>query len=310
MNAATQAHTVPKFYLRNFVASEAKNGLGPYVWLGSLTTGEIKQRSPKSISIAPGLYDGPGGFDEPGASIEAHLSKIEHAAASAIRKFVATDLKNGAIVPPEIWRFLAWQAARTPGWMDLEEEWIYHWDPNVDVPVVEPPPEGISSIRDKVRSRCLENPDTGERREVMDSDEFKAYHKRGWKWVLRSDDKLESLHMQAWYFQVRHFPRLSWIRLNAPEDEWFVTSDRGVAWIADGYTDTPPAALRHPTAQVVAPLTKKVVLIGRNQTHQLQVTPREVNRFIASAASEWVAGPTKSVVEQAMRDRAASNDKD
>ena len=103
--------------------------------------------------------------------------------------------------------------------MDLEEEWRYHWDPNVDVPVVEPPPDGINSIRDKVRGYCLENPDTGERLEVTDSDEFRSYFKRGWKWVLRSDDKLELLHMQAWYFQVRHFPRLSWVRLNASDDE-------------------------------------------------------------------------------------------
>ncbi len=302
MNAATQAHTVPKFYLRGFVAPEPKNGLGPFVWLGSLTTGEIKQRSPKSISIAPGLYDGPGGFDEPGASIEAHLAKIEGAAAVAIAKFVATEPRAETVVPSEIWRFLAWQAARTPGWMKVEEEWIYKWNPNVDIPLVETPPEGINGIRDRVRAYCLENPDTGERRKVMDTDEFKTYFKNGWKWVLRSDDKLELLHMQAWYFQVRHFPHLSWVRLDAPDDEWFITSDRGVAWVADGCADTPPAALRHPIAQVVAPLTRKVALVGRNETHKLQVTPREVNRFIASAASDWVAGPTKSVIEQAIRD--------
>ena len=70
--------------------------------------------------------------------------------------------------------------------------------------------------------------------------------------------------------------------------------------MADGYADTPPAALRHPTAQVVASLTRKVVLVGRNETHKLNVTPREVNRFIACAASGWIAGPTKIVVEQAI----------
>ena len=278
--------------------------IDPFVWLGSLTTGEVKRRSPKNISIVRGLYDGPGGFDDPSALIETHLAKIESAAAVAIAKFVATEPEGGAVVPSEIWRFLAWQAARTPGWMEVEEEWIYHSDPDEDFPVVEPPPDGINRIRDRIRSYCLENPDTGERREVMDSDEFKAYRKRGWKWVLRSDDKLELLHMQAWYFQVRHFPRLSWVRLNAPEDEWFITSDRGVTWLADGYADTPPAALRHPTAQVVAPLTRKVALIGRNVTHPLQITPREVNQFTAFVASDWVVGSTKSVVEQAIQDRA------
>jgi uncharacterized protein DUF4238 len=302
---ATRAHTVPLFYLRGFVTPESKNGLDPFVWLGSLTTGEIKQRSPKNISISRGLYDGPGGFDKPGASIEAHLAKIENAASIAIRKFADTEPQEGATIPPEIWRLLAWQAARTPGWMELTQEWVHEWDPNAEPPVIEPPPEGIDSIREKERGYCLENPDTGERREVMGGGEFKAYWKCGWKWVLRSDDKLELLQMQAWYFQVRHFPRLSWVRLNAPDNEWFITSDRGVAWLADGCADTPPAALRHPMAQVVAPLTRKIALVGRNETQKLLVTPRQVNRFIASAASGWVAGPTKSVVELAMQDRSA-----
>lgn len=304
MAAATRAHTVPNFYLRGFVAPESEAGPDPFVWLGSLATGEVKRRSPKNISIVPGLYDGPGGFRDPEASIEAHLAKIESAAASAIRTFVAIEPGVGGTVPPEIWRFLAWQAARTPGWMNLEEEWVYDWNPNEPVPVVEPPPEGMNLGPGRVRAYCLENPDTGERREVIDSAEFNAHLKLGWKWVLRSDDKLEMLHMQAWYFQVRHFPRLSWTGLYAPDAEWFITSDRGVAWLADGYADTPPAALRHPTAQVVAPLTRKVALVGRNETSKLQVTPREVNRLIASLASSWVAGPTKSVVVQAIQDRA------
>lgn len=304
--AATRAHTVPKFYLQGFVAPESETTSDPFVWLGSLDTGEIKRRSPKNISIARGLYDGPGGFDDPGASIEAHLAKIESAAAPAIRKFVATEPGDRANPPPEIWRFLSWQAARTPGWMEVVEESVYDWDPNVHTPVVEPPPEGITDIRDRVRPEIMENPDTGERHQITGSEEFNAYRKRGWKWVLNSDDKLEMLHMQAWYFQVRHFPRLSWIRLNAPYDELFVTSDRGVAWMADGYADTPPAALRHPTAQVVAPLTRKVAFVGRNKTHPLQVTPREVNRFVACAASDWIVGPTNNIVEQAIRDRAAA----
>jgi hypothetical protein len=67
MNAATRAHTVPKFYLRGFVAPESEVGADPFVWLGSLMTGEIKKRSPKNISIASGLYDGLGGFDKPNA---------------------------------------------------------------------------------------------------------------------------------------------------------------------------------------------------------------------------------------------------
>jgi len=302
---AIRAHTVPRFYLSGFAAPESEVTPDPFVWLGSLTTGEIKRRSPKNISIARGLYDGPGGFDDPSRSIEAHLSKIETAASSAIRAFVATEPHEGANPPPEIWRFLAWQAARTPGWMELVQEWVNDWDPNTTTQVVEPPPEGLDNIKDKIRTYCVEDPRSGQRQEVGDLEELRAYRKRGWKWVLRSDDQLELMHMQAWYFQIRHFPRLSWVRLNTPDDEWFITSDRAVAWLADGFADTPPSALRHPTTQVVAALTRKTVLVGRHGTKRLQVTPREVNRFIASAASGWVAGPTRGVVEQAIQDRTA-----
>jgi hypothetical protein len=305
MSVATRAHSVPSFYLRGFVAPESESTPDPFVWLGMLNTGEIKRRSPKNISITSGLYDGPGGFEEVDASIEKHLAKIESAAAVAIRKL---DEKSEEVttISPEIWRFLSWQAARTPSWMEVEEDWVYEWDPNVDIPIVEPPPAGIERIRDRNRPICVENPDTGERRDVQDCAEFRTYRNRGWKWLFSSADKLELLHMQAWYFQVRHFPRLSWIRLNAPKDSWFVLSDRGVAWMADGYTDTPPAALRHPRVQLVAPLTRKIALVGRNQTQSLRVTPREVNRFIACVASDWIVGPTREVVEQAIRDRVAA----
>jgi len=141
----------------------------------------VKRRSPKNVAIARGLYDGPGGFDEPGKSIEAHLSKIES------------------------------EAAPTPGWIEVVQGWMNDRDADSTDDVIEPPPE-----------------------------EF----------------------------------------------------------------DSPPAALRHPTAQVVAALTRKTALVGRNETRPLQVTPRDVNRFAASTASEWVAGPTRNVVEQALRDRA------
>jgi uncharacterized protein DUF4238 len=307
VRAATRAHSVPKFYLEGFVAPESESASDPFVWIGILQTGELKRRSPKNISITPGLYDGPGGFEDVDASIEKHLAKIESAAASAIRKFVAGKPGEDVSATSEIWRFLSWQAARTPAWLELVEDWIYDWDPDAATKVVEPPPEGIDYIRNRTRKHCVENPDTGERREVAGLAELAVYRKRGWKWVLSSVDKLELIHMQAWYFQVRHFRRLCWVRLNAPDDGWFITSDRGVAWLVDGYVDAPPAALRHPKAQVVAPLTRKVVLVGSNQTDALRVTPRDVNRFTACVASNWIVGPTREVVEQAIRDRVAAS---
>ena len=103
----TRAHTVPRFYLGGFIAPESERGTDPFVWLGDLVTGEVKRRSPKNISIARSLYDGPGGFTDSGKSIEAHLAQIESAAAFAIRRFVATEPTEGNDPRPEIWRFLA-----------------------------------------------------------------------------------------------------------------------------------------------------------------------------------------------------------
>ncbi len=303
---AIRAHTVPRFYLGGFVAPESEGNSDPYVWIGALATGEVKRRSPKNVSISPGLYDGPGGFDDADASIEVHLSKIESAAAPAIRKFAATGMKEDSAVCPEIWRFLAWQAARTPAWMELEQEWANEWNPNTIAPVVEPPPEGFFDIKDRIRSCCLREPNSGEIHEVVGLEEFRAYRQQGWQWILRPADRLESLHLQAWYFQVRHFPRLSWTRLDAPDNEWFITSDRAVAWLVDGCADTPPSALRHPAAQLVAPLTRTTALVGVHGAKPLHVTPREVNRFIAAAASTWIAGPTLAIVEQAIQDRAGA----
>src|SRR5580698_4262126 len=96
MKSGTRAHTVPKFYLRGFCdpESENQNHVDPYLWIGSLETGLISKRSPKNIGIKTGLYDGPGGFENPATSIESHLAKIESAAALSILGFVSGNAKN------------------------------------------------------------------------------------------------------------------------------------------------------------------------------------------------------------------------
>lgn len=274
-----------------------------YIWMGSLITGEIVRRSPKNVSIEMGYYDGQGGFDGADVSIEKHLSRIESEAAVAIAKFVATPCKTGIEIAPAVSRFLAWQAARTPGWLELVEDWVYHSNPDDDRQVVEPPPQGIERIRDRSRPKLVENPDTGERLLINSPEQFDAHRRRGWKWILDAQDRLEMLHIQAWYFQVRHFPRLSWVRLDAPEGDWFVASDRGVSWAARNFADTPPAALRDPSAIVVAPLTRKVALIGRHGTEPLHATARQVNQIVAALATKWIAGPSQATVAQAIEDR-------
>lgn len=309
VNSATRAHTVPRFYLRGFAAPESENvvKMEPYLWLARLDNGEIKRCSPKNVSIERGYYDGCGGFDSADKSIESHLAAIESDAAIAIGRLGATQIAVGATIPPEIWRFLAWQAARTPGWFQLVEEWVYHSTSPDTGELIEPPPDGIENIKNRWRSICMEHPDSGERQEVSSPHEFDDYRKRGWKWVISSEDRLEMLHMQSWYLQVRHFPRFNWSRLNTPEEEWFVTSDRAVTWIVDGYADAPPAALRHPSAVIIAPLTRKVALIGRHGQQPLNVIPRQVNQIVAASASDWVAGPSREVVHQAMQDRATAH---
>jgi hypothetical protein len=304
--AETRAHTVPKFYLNGFVAVESQAGSDPHTWIGSLENGEIVRRSPKNISIARGAYDGPGGFHDPEASIEAHLAKIESAAATAIRKFAAVPIGANPSIPPEIARFISWQACRTPGWREAEQQWINDLPVDDKQEPIEPPPPGIENIGDRARPLLLEDPESGTRREVVGRAEVEAHRRQGWKIVLRRDDHLELMHLQAWYFQVRHFPRLDWVRLQPPDGEFFITSDRGVAWLIDGYHgETPPAALRDPLAMVFAPLTSRLTLIGRHGEDPINATPREINCRIALAASAWVAGPTREAVRQALIDRAS-----
>jgi hypothetical protein len=296
--------------LSGFTAPGSQAQHEPFVWVGSLEDGEITKRAPSNrktnLWIIRGAYDGPGGFTSPDFTIEKHLAKIEQDAASAIRDLANTPPSNGVVIAPAIWRFLAWQAARTPGWMELVQKWIDERSFDSDAEVVEPPPPGWEKITHRPRQHRFVDPRTGQFRKTADLDEIGALHKEGWRIVLQRDDHLEMMHIQAWYFQVRFFPRFSWRRLNAPEGEYFVTSDRGVSWIVDGFADTPPTALRHPTAVIVAPLTKRLALIGRYEDGSLEITARNVNRLVAFASSKWIAGPTRFVVERAMQDRADS----
>lgn len=302
---STRAHTVPKFYLNGFVAPGSEASPDPFLFLGSVATHEVKRRSPKNISIKRGLYDGPGGFTEPDKTIEEHLSRMESEAAVAIRNLTATSVRGASGLPSEIMRFLAWQAARTPRWLELVQSWSDESPDGCAAELVEEPPSGFEEIRDRFRSLTLEEPGSGRRVEAQTQDEFDEYRKKGWRWVLKSDDYLEMMHLQAWYFQIRHFRRLSWVTLQPPDGEFFIASDRGVAWLVDGLADTPPAALRHPSTQVIAPLTRSLALVGRHATHSFNATTREVNRLIACLASEWIVGPTQAVVDEALRDRAA-----
>ncbi len=299
---ATRAHTVPRFYLAGFVSPEKLPGREPFLFVGLTADRSIARRAPKNLSIARGFYDGPGGFEDCDASIETHLSKIEWAAASAIRRLAATPVTSESQVPAEVWRFIAWQAARTPAWTSVAEAEMSEWDPNETTNTAEPPPRGLEKTKERVRPIQLERRDTGDKR-MASWAEYRRLFVHGWRWVPSAADRLEGIHLQAWYFQVRHFRRLHWRLLAPPSGMSFITSDRGVSWNADDEFHAPPAALRHPSAEVLAPLAGNLALLGRATASSGPVSAEEVNARIARSAVEWVAGPQEWLVAEALRAR-------
>jgi hypothetical protein len=78
-------HYVSKFHLSAFCDPASTNTPNPWLWIGSLADQSIRRRSPKNIATAAGIFDGPGGFAEPGASLETFLAnEVEGPAATAL----------------------------------------------------------------------------------------------------------------------------------------------------------------------------------------------------------------------------------
>ena len=187
-------------------------------------------------------------------------------------------------------------------WEDIMGE----WDPNEVPNLVEPPPSGIENGKDRARTISLKHMDTGETRAATFED-YKRLFEQRWRWVPSTADRLEMIHMQAWYFQVRHFPRLHWRLISPPSGMSFITSDRGVSWSADGEYHVSPSALRHPSAEVIAPLTANLALLGRAAAVSTPVSADEVNARIALSAVAWIAGASEHVVYEALRARFAGD---
>jgi hypothetical protein len=85
----------------------------------------------------------------------------------------------------------------------------------------------------------------------------------------------------------------------------FVIADRPVVWGFDGQTDVTPAALRLPNVQVFATLTRSIALVACHESAGAlaPVHYSDVNRIFASAAAEWIAGPTREVVAESLASR-------
>ncbi len=297
-------HYVSKFHLRAFCDPAGLNTPDPWVWLGSLSDGSVKRRGPKNIGTSPDLFEGPGGLEGEQSTLESYLAKnVEGPAARALRKITSrgADLTK---VPAELMRYLAWAASRSLPMQRLEVKWGLRFaDLASNDTMVEPPPSGLLDVAPRIRSVVLFHPTFGERTAEAGED-LSALLDIGWIPDPRQQENfLESVHIQSYYFQSRWFPRLRWFTLMPPEDSYFIIGDRPVGWGVPDCLDAPPCCLRDPSAFLIAPLSRDLVLVGRNNLEPWEITPREVNRLLATWSYDWIAGPTEDVVANAILDR-------
>lgn len=297
-------HYVSKFHLTGFCDPVSTGTRDPWLWLGSTADGTVRRRSPKNVATIAGLFDGPGGLAEPGASLEIFLAnEVEGPAATSLRRL----LRNTSIeqLPPEVMRYLAWAASRSVPMQRLEADWGSRYHPAQSGPMVEPLPPALAELQSRNRTIRLVHPVLGEDREVPSQDADGLLDDG---WIPDTSEPanfLELVHMQAYYFQVRWFPRLRWFTLRPPEGEYFVIGDRPVGWGVPECLDAPPCCLRDEAAFLVAPLSRSLALVGRNDSTPWEVTPSQVNGLLAAWSHDWIAGPTERVVDEALRGRRA-----
>lgn len=298
---ASRDHYVSQFHLRGFTDPSASISESPWAWVTDRSSAKIYRRSPKNLAWSRGLCAGAGGLADRTATIETYLANdIEGPAAFALRRFLSHEQGDRKAVPAEVGRYLAWAAARSMSLRGLYQRWIDDLPDHEDANIVEPPPDGFDEIKPVVRCHRMEHPRLGARDDVAPL-EVAHLRSRGWTLVLTGDDFLELVHLQAWYFQVRFFPRLRWIVLDAPPGGSFVIGDRPVAWGFDGAMDVAPNALRHKDVQLFAPLTRSVALFAHNDlgSPPSEVRFRDVNRAVATASTSWIAGSNETVVRDA-----------
>ena len=158
-------HSVSRFHLSAFCDPTSTSTPDPWLWVGSTTDDSVRRRSPKNVATVPGLFDGPGGFSEPEASLETFLANdVEGPAATALRRLLqSTSIEQ---LPPEVMRYLAWAASRSLPMQRLEADWAARYRPTLNGPMAEPPPPALGALQSRHRSIRLIHPVRGERREV------------------------------------------------------------------------------------------------------------------------------------------------
>jgi hypothetical protein len=300
---SAQHHYVSKFHLKQFSDPHSLALKDPWLWQGLVPDGPVKRRAPKNVGTARLLFDGPGGLADRESTLESFLAnEVEGPAAEAMREVSCWPSGTGGTLPTALTRYLAWAAARSLPMQALGNCWGEKGFGCNDE-VVEPPPEGLLEATELDRDVAMRHPALGCRVFPAGS-ELERANAEGWfPDMSERTNFLEGVHIQAYYFQVRFFPGLKWFTLHAPEDEFFVIADRAVGWAADGYVDAPPSCLRDPSAYVLAPISRNLVLVGKNTINKWRVTPNQINAAIACWAHEWIAGSNQATVESALEAR-------
>lgn len=298
---AGQHHYVAQFHLRAFSDPVAGAAKDPWLWVADCKTGVIKRRAPKNFAWCRGLFAGPGGLADPEASLESFLAKeVEGPAAAALRT-LTKEAHHFTGIPPEFGRYLAWAAARSLPMKALYESWVEAVPPLSEVKYAEPPPAGYDKWTELSRTYRMAHPAHGAREEIP-PDQVEPLRNQGWRLCLGNNDFLGFVHLQAWYFQVRFFPRLKWLSVRAPKGCYFIIGDRPVVWGFSDRVDEAPYRLRHPEVQLAAPLSKSLALFAYHASNNQPdiIKTGDINRIIASGAHDWIAGPMESVVREAL----------
>lgn len=250
-------HYVSKFHLRMFCDPASEAMPDPWLWIGEVATSSVKRRSPKNVGTVPDLFDGPGGFESPDVTIESFLAnEVEGPAARSLRE--VCDLKAGRIsaLPAPLMRYLAWAASRALPLQRLEERWCRQLAAESEIMRVEPPPDGLIKMHERRRPVRFIHPQFGQQT-LKEDDNPDALLDTGWiPDPTERSNFLEGIHIQAYYFQSRWFPRLHWFTLRPPKNKYFIIGDRPVGWGVPDALDAPPCCLRDPSAFLIAPFAQ------------------------------------------------------
>lgn len=276
----------------------------PWVWVASCSSGEIKKRSPKNIGWKRGLFAGPGGLSDRTKTLEAHLSEqVEGPAARALR---ALQDNPCSTITDDLLRYVAWAAARSLPMQAVYQSWLDATHP--DWVVAPKSPDFPFAKREPPhRVHRLVHASLGIRSDVSSRDALDLI-RYGWRLQLTEDDFREVVHVQAWFFMTRFFPKLRWYVLRPPQGEFFVVGDRPIFWGFQDRLETTPSFLEHPHVQMFAPLTRSLLLLAVHAGSEppSQVYPSQINRVVGTAAHGWIAGPTEKSVREALPTRVAN----